>query len=263
MKRLQILFVLVVFVISLLICSCAAKPSQTSGNTPTITPSPIASDEMTFDRSFAGSIDGRYEITMNLRRSGRELSGSYSYNKVGTNISLKGTIDEQENFVIDEFDEKGNSTGVFKGRFVSDNKLEGTWSKPNGANTMPLLLEGSENLKQPEVASDTTTKPNPTPANTSSGSQPTSTSRSGFNLSQPDMLKIMQTKGIWNMYSGLRRYPPDHIEILRVGQFNEEKKYWPVQVRLKERGMGEWVITVYDVRIFKNDYGDWEARRIG
>ena len=253
MKRIQILFVL-----ALLICSCSSKPSQTSSNTSNATATP--SEGITSDQVFAGSIDGKYEIRMNLRRSGRELSGSYSYNKVGKNIDLKGTIDEQNNFVIDEFDEKGNSTGVFRGRFVSDNKLEGTWSKPNGANPMPLLLEDIGNLKQSEVAANTTTQANPAPTNSN---QSTSTSSSGYNLSQSEMLSIMRTKGIWNMYSGLRRYPPDHIEILRVGQFNQEKKYWPVQIRLKERGMGEWVITVYDVRIFKNDYGDWEARRIG
>ncbi|HKR11358.1 MAG TPA: hypothetical protein VJT15_04835 [Pyrinomonadaceae bacterium] len=81
---------------------------------------------------------------MNLRRNGRQLSGQYSYKKIGKSIDIKGTINEQESFVIDEFDNTGKSTGIFKGRFVSADRLEGTWSKPNGETPMPFSLTVSE-----------------------------------------------------------------------------------------------------------------------
>jgi len=104
-----------------------------------------------FDSLFVGSINDKYEIRMHLRRNGRQLLGQYSYKKIGKSIDIKGTIDEQESFVIDEFDNNGKSTGVFKGRIGSDGRLEGTWSKPNGESQMPFSLTASEGGSAPSV----------------------------------------------------------------------------------------------------------------
>src|SRR5262249_14721816 len=59
----------------------------------------------------------------------------YFYQKVGTKIDLKGTVDDQGNLTLEEFDGSGKSTGVFKGIWKVDETglvdIAGNWSKPN------------------------------------------------------------------------------------------------------------------------------------
>jgi hypothetical protein len=72
---------------------------------------------------------------MKLVRTGDQLAGSYFYQKVGTRIDLRGAVDKDGNLTLDEFDPKGNQTGLFKGIWGVDPKdgmitLAGNWSKP-------------------------------------------------------------------------------------------------------------------------------------
>lgn len=72
---------------------------------------------------------------MKLVREDPQLTGSYFYQKVGTRIKLRGTIDPDGKFVLDEFDPAGKQTGVFKGMWTVDAQdgtiqLAGFWSKP-------------------------------------------------------------------------------------------------------------------------------------
>ena len=74
---------------------------------------------------------------MKLVRNGDQLTGSYFYQKVGTRITLKGTVDKDGNLTLDEFDPSGKQTGVFKGLWqvkAEDGMitLAGNWSKPTG-----------------------------------------------------------------------------------------------------------------------------------
>jgi hypothetical protein len=90
---------------------------------------------------FKGTINKRIRIQMKLGIQGNRLSGTYFYEKYRTDIPIQGTIDSQKKVVINEFDEKGNQTGVFKGKFTSARRIEGIWSKPNGSKAMPFVLE--------------------------------------------------------------------------------------------------------------------------
>lgn len=72
---------------------------------------------------------------MKLVRTGDQLNGSYFYQKIGTRINLRGIVDKEGNFTLDEFDAAGKQTGVFKGLWqVSKDdgriNLVGNWSKP-------------------------------------------------------------------------------------------------------------------------------------
>lgn len=74
---------------------------------------------------------------MKLVREGDKLTGSYFYQKVGTRISLRGTVDKDGNLTLDEFDPSGKQTGVFKGLWSVKAEdglitLAGNWSKPPG-----------------------------------------------------------------------------------------------------------------------------------
>jgi len=86
---------------------------------------------------FKGSIGSTLDLQMKLVRDGDNLTGSYFYQKVGTRITLRGTVDKNGSLSLDEFDPKGKQTGVFKGIWTVDPKdnlisLAGNWSKPPG-----------------------------------------------------------------------------------------------------------------------------------
>ena len=85
---------------------------------------------------FKGSIGSSLDLQMKLVRADPQLTGSYFYQRVGTRINLRGTIDPDGKFVLEEFDPEGKQTGVFKGMWTVDAQdgtaqLAGFWSKPN------------------------------------------------------------------------------------------------------------------------------------
>ena len=72
---------------------------------------------------------------MKLVRTGDQLVGSYFYQKVGSRIDLRGSVDKDGNLTLEEFDPSGKQTGVFKGIWRVDSAdglitLAGNWSKP-------------------------------------------------------------------------------------------------------------------------------------
>jgi hypothetical protein len=86
-------------------------------------------------RFFKGSIGNALDLQMKLVREGEQLSGNYFYQKVGTKIDLRGSIDKDGNVTLEEFDPAGKQTGVFKGvwKQAGDGAVEikGDWTKPN------------------------------------------------------------------------------------------------------------------------------------
>lgn len=84
---------------------------------------------------FKGSIGNTLGLQMKLVREGDTLSGSYFYQRVGKKIDTRGTIDKDGNVVLEEFDSKGQQTGVFKGIWKTDEngliEIAGNWNKPN------------------------------------------------------------------------------------------------------------------------------------
>ena len=72
---------------------------------------------------------------MKLVRTGDQLAGSYFYQKIGTRINLRGNVDKDGNLTLEEFDQAGKQTGLFKGIWTVDASdglitLAGNWSKP-------------------------------------------------------------------------------------------------------------------------------------
>jgi hypothetical protein len=89
--------------------------------------------------TFRGEIARALKIEMKLLREGSKLSGSYYYERIGRDIQLTGTIEETGSLVLEEF-AKGQKTGVFTGKVVSDERIEGTWSKPDGIRSRDFFL---------------------------------------------------------------------------------------------------------------------------
>ena len=85
-------------------------------------------------RYFRGSIGSTLGLQMKLVRSAERINGNYFYQKVGTKIDVRGTIDNDGNVNLEEFDGGGKQTGVFKGTWTTDEtgliQLAGNWSKP-------------------------------------------------------------------------------------------------------------------------------------
>jgi hypothetical protein len=86
-------------------------------------------------RFFKGSIGNALDLQMKLVREGEQLTGNYFYQKVGTKIDLRGSIDKDGNVTLEEFASAGKQSGVFKGvwKQAGDGAVEikGDWTKPN------------------------------------------------------------------------------------------------------------------------------------
>ncbi|HEV7889602.1 MAG TPA: DUF3298 domain-containing protein [Pyrinomonadaceae bacterium] len=89
---------------------------------------------------------GKLAIQMRLRREGDKLAGSYFYETVGKDLSLRGTIDAAGNFQLQEFDAAGTQTGVFKGQWKGPEcddcgeTLAGKWTRPDGTRALEFAL---------------------------------------------------------------------------------------------------------------------------
>lgn len=103
-------------------------------------PGGISGGKAPSGKIFRGSV-GDNKLQMTLHREGDKLSGTYFYQKVGSDISLKGSINSQGDFTLQEFDNNGKQTGEFKGKWseaagLPSATMEGTWAKPNSKQTL-------------------------------------------------------------------------------------------------------------------------------
>ena len=86
-------------------------------------------------KHFKGSIGNTLDLQMKLIKTGDQLTGHYAYQKVGTRIDLRGTVDNTGNILLQEFDPAGKQTGEFKGLWTTNAddgliNIAGNWSKP-------------------------------------------------------------------------------------------------------------------------------------
>src|ERR1043166_492439 len=121
-------------------CRKTATPPPTAPSS-SLTPAPELSHSQGGEtpppqaKYFKGSIGTSLDLQMKLVRTGDQLAGSYFYQKVGTRINLRGNVDKDGNLTLEEFDQAGKQTGLFKGLWTIDAgdgliNLVGNWSKP-------------------------------------------------------------------------------------------------------------------------------------
>jgi hypothetical protein len=104
------------------------------------------------EREFSGTINNTIRIRMKLRQNGNSLHGSYLYEKIGKDIQLNGSLSGQQ-ISLKETDAKGNHTGTFKGRFVSNKLIEGIWSNADGTKNFPFRLSADSGASSPAASS--------------------------------------------------------------------------------------------------------------
>ncbi len=89
-----------------------------------------------FAADYEGAIDGKYQIVMQLTKTGSTLGGTYYYKNKGKAIKLYGTIADDGGIELTEKN-KDMLTGTFYGKLVGD-KISGTWSNVDNSKTMPF-----------------------------------------------------------------------------------------------------------------------------
>ncbi|HET6671418.1 MAG TPA: DUF3298 and DUF4163 domain-containing protein [Pyrinomonadaceae bacterium] len=138
-KRNLIALFTISFLVICLACQKRAAPTQQAQPVTTVTEQPAAAGGITPAQEvkyFRGSIGSALGLQMKLIREGQKLIGSYYYQKIGKKIDLRGTIDQANNVTLEEFDDKGKQTGVFKGLWNLDEDgliaIAGNWTRPDG-----------------------------------------------------------------------------------------------------------------------------------
>lgn len=112
---------------------------------------------------FKGSIGSNVGLQIKLTRDGEQVAGSYFYQKVGTRIQLKGTLDKTGNLTLDEYDTGGKQSGSFKGLWRTDNEdgldsIAGNWSRPGNEKKTafslheePIALSGGAEIVAKQI----------------------------------------------------------------------------------------------------------------
>jgi hypothetical protein len=106
-----------------------------------------------FYKKLKGKIGGDLFITVDIikRRDTlnkqESISGHYYYDKIGMPLYLSGTMQDSGSFVLHEMNGKGEATGEFSGRFVSDTEIKGTWTNPKTKKQYPFELKEVETTK--------------------------------------------------------------------------------------------------------------------
>ena len=93
-----------------------------------------------FVKTFEGQINNKHDIVLKITSNSGQIAGNYFYKTVGKDIQVKGDLDNQGKITLNEYDSKGNQTGLFSGKMLNNSKIEGNWSKPNGDKAMLFAL---------------------------------------------------------------------------------------------------------------------------
>lgn len=97
-------------------------------------PSETAPFATSFTRRYTGELDYKHKVQLTLTRKQNQLTGEYSYSRVGKPLALQGSMQRRE-VRLEEFDQ-GRRTGRFEGRFLTPTVLNGTWQSEDGKRTM-------------------------------------------------------------------------------------------------------------------------------
>ena len=92
-----------------------------------------------FTASYEGNINSKYDISMQLTKTGHTIAGTYLYKNKGIAIELNGIIDETGKIEMSELN-NNDITGVFTGQLINGN-FSGQWSKPDDSNSMPFSVK--------------------------------------------------------------------------------------------------------------------------
>lgn len=138
-------FPMLVLILSLCCCSKTGEPTK-KGDTIRVEASSQGDPSgkfKDFRADYTGSLDGKYAIVLQLAVVQGQLTGRYFYKSAGTDIPLRGTVDEHGNLRAEERDSKGTVTGIFEAT-VSEVSIIGKWFPPDRKKSLDLYAEKTE-----------------------------------------------------------------------------------------------------------------------
>ena len=97
--------------------------------------------------NLVGTINATLKIRMKLTKQGNELVGSYFYETKKKDIALRGSVNEQGYFELNEYGAKDSITGHFIGAFTRDNVVVGFWGKDESSSSPKLPVRLVEDAK--------------------------------------------------------------------------------------------------------------------
>lgn len=88
---------------------------------------------------YEGKINTNVPIKMSIYPLGKDIVGTYYYQKDKTEIRLQGKSDGKS-IILDEYDELGKKIGTFQGSMCTIDKIEGTWINSDNKISYPFVL---------------------------------------------------------------------------------------------------------------------------
>ena len=137
-KLIRLKRIVAIYLFCLLFCTCTDSNSLKKVNT---NKGSINQDlSIDFVKTFEGQLNNKHDIILKITSNSGLITGKYFYKKVGADIPIKGGLNTNGVVILKEFDKSGNQTGVFNGEMVNNNKIVGTWTKPDGSKEMSFVL---------------------------------------------------------------------------------------------------------------------------
>lgn len=133
-------------VLVLVVMSCG----RTSDTIPSAAVTEESSDVISAEPSQELSVDnnvimlkgtiGGLPVHMSLKIDENIVTGSYYYDKVGKDLRLKGTLEEDRMISLSEYDENDQHTGTFDGWYTHGIRITGNWTNVKTNATLEFSL---------------------------------------------------------------------------------------------------------------------------
>ncbi len=148
MKLVSCLFALFSLFIS---CTSSASKSgedQSAINledTSAMTEEPMEETSLTtinFDKTYAGTINKKYEVVFQIKNNANEISGSYFYSNAGIDIPLAGKMTTANTVEMYELDYLNNQVAKISGT-IRDSTFTGNWENLKTKQVFSIALKES------------------------------------------------------------------------------------------------------------------------
>ena len=123
----------ITFVVFALVVSIVAWAQINNLTKPSSAPVPVIQKLY-----FEGTIGGKHAMSLSIDQVGRNITGTI-VNTHREIRKLKGSISEDERFLFSEY-LKGQVTGTFEGKILSNGNMRGIWFAPPGIKRYPFYL---------------------------------------------------------------------------------------------------------------------------
>lgn len=142
------------YTILLTIISCCNQQQSVSSSEIIDYDAPTILKDTKTDRNqemcWKGTLNGRIPIFIHYQLDGNLIIGEITYlnTKAKKPITLLGTIEDDNNYRLLEFDKKGNITGIITGE-PTDKNFHGSWYSPKSSKELSMKLSLADTIIYP------------------------------------------------------------------------------------------------------------------